>query len=412
MGGRRLSLKLFDKLRNKRRSALDAPQNAYYEGVSEKLGILQVVLYLSLFAFVVLSFFRNTQLITYQNFYYFFKDLNASAETVLADTSDTLSYPTASKQSFALYRGGLSVVSDTSVTIFTASGRQTVSRNVSFSNAVTVGSGKYLLVYELGGTKYALFNSYTQIFEGNTEYPISNAKVSDSGNYVLVTSSKTYTSVVSLYNDRFSLINRYNKNGYVTDVAIDREGERLAVVSVHSRDGLFLSELMICDVGASTARHTVEIEDIAVFSCTFAADDRISLLHSGGLLFYGVNGKVIRQHVFDGYTVTHATLTPYGNAVCLTEDENPQQQVLRVYDEDGRLLCEQATEERMLQLSISSDCLCWLSEKGVHAVWFRSEKNIFLECDTSEKYLISVGNGEALLCSGQKAEYLTLQIQK
>ena len=51
----------------------EAPQNPYYERISEKLGILQVVLYLSLLAFVVLSFFMNTNLITYQNFYHFLK---------------------------------------------------------------------------------------------------------------------------------------------------------------------------------------------------------------------------------------------------------------------------------------------------------------------------------------------------
>ena len=57
--------------------SLESPQNEYYESVSEKLGIVQVVLYLSLFAFVVLSFLKNTNLITYQNLYFFVKALDS-----------------------------------------------------------------------------------------------------------------------------------------------------------------------------------------------------------------------------------------------------------------------------------------------------------------------------------------------
>ena len=93
--------------RQKEEPKVEAEQNAYYESISAGLGILQVILYLSLFTFVVLSFFRNTELITYRNFYYFFKDLNASAETVDVFDADSVTYPTSGEQSFALYRKGL-----------------------------------------------------------------------------------------------------------------------------------------------------------------------------------------------------------------------------------------------------------------------------------------------------------------
>ena len=132
--------------------ALETPQNEYYEKISAGLGIFQVVLYLSLFAFVVLSFLRNTSLITYENFYFFFKDLNASVETVDVMRSDSVSYPTSNRQSFTLYRKGLAVAGENAVTVFTATGRQTVSANVSYQNPIAVGAGKYLLVYEMGGT--------------------------------------------------------------------------------------------------------------------------------------------------------------------------------------------------------------------------------------------------------------------
>ena len=127
---------------------LERERNEYYENISAGLGIMQVVLYLSLFAFVVLSFLSNTNLITYQNFYHFFQDLNASAERVDIFTHDSVSYSTDEEQSFTLYRKGLAVAGNTGVTIFSATGRQLVSHGIQYNDPVAVGSGKYLLVYE------------------------------------------------------------------------------------------------------------------------------------------------------------------------------------------------------------------------------------------------------------------------
>ena len=164
---------------------LQTPVNDYYESVSERYGVAQVILYMALLAFVSISLLSNTGLITYQNLYYFFKDLNASAETVDVLHTDAVSYPTDVSQSFALYRQGLAVAGNTSVTVFTATGRQVLSQSIQYQNPVAVGSGKYLLVYELGGTQYSLYNSYTQIFSGRTQEPLRGAAVSSSGMYAL-----------------------------------------------------------------------------------------------------------------------------------------------------------------------------------------------------------------------------------
>ena len=191
------------------------PHNAYYETVSVRFGLAQVILYLSLLAYVVLAFFTNTELITYQNFYHFFRDLNAGAEQVDIFGADSLSYPTAKEQSFALYRKGLAVAGNNNVTIFSATGRQTLGDSVDYRKPVAVGAGRYLLVYELGGTQYSLYDSNTQMYSAKSEFPIYGGTVSDSGSYALITGSTSYTTVVTLYNNRFSMINRFSKNGYV-----------------------------------------------------------------------------------------------------------------------------------------------------------------------------------------------------
>ena len=61
-------MRRFGKHQTKYSDVREGRTNPYYEKISAGLGIVQVVLYLTLFSFVVLSFLRNTNLITYQNF--------------------------------------------------------------------------------------------------------------------------------------------------------------------------------------------------------------------------------------------------------------------------------------------------------------------------------------------------------
>ena len=170
----------------------ERPLDAYYESISERFGITQVLLYLSLLAFVVLSLIGNTGLLTYQNFYYFFKDLGASAETVDVLHTDALSYPTDSAQSFTLYRQGLAIAGNTSVTVFTPSGRQAISQKLQYDKPTAEGSGKYLLVYDADSTQYSLYTSYAQVRSGKSRYPIRSAAVSASGAYLLLSASDEF----------------------------------------------------------------------------------------------------------------------------------------------------------------------------------------------------------------------------
>ena len=267
-------------------------RNEYYENVSAGLGILQVVLYLSLFAYVVLSFVANSNLITYQNFYHFFQDLNASAERVDIFTHDSISYQTDDEQSFTLYRKGLAVAGNKSVTIFSATGRQLVSHGIQYNDPVAVGSGKYLLVYERGGKQYSLYNANTQMHQGETNYPIQGAAVSDSGMYALISSSSNANSAVYLYNNRFALINVYNKGGNVLGTSISSDGRRIALLTATPNAGGVSLSVTIAEPGKSTAIAEVKIAESLGLGCTFTESGKLAVLTTTGVCYLSANGEI------------------------------------------------------------------------------------------------------------------------
>ena len=387
----------------------EVPQNSYYERISERLGILQVILYLSLLAFVVLSFFANTNLITYQNFYHFFKDLNASAETVNVLDTDSVSYPMDEEQSFVLYRKGLAIAGNNNVTVFTAAGRQTVSKAISYQNPLAVGSGKYLLVYELGGKQYSIYNSYTQVFSGESEYPINGAAVSDSGMYALISSSAEFTSVVSLYNDRFALINRYNKNGYVMDVAINGAGSLIGILTSMSEDGLFSTNLMICEPGKSTARADVTVSRSLGWSCDFTDDGIFAVICGNEISFVGSDGKLKYAHAFDGYKLFCADCDQSGSVLYLQSPETDGKGLIWAFDKSGKSIYRQSTEHKVKQIAKSGNAVYLLATSGVERLLLKSGDRQFMEINTDQRTLLVVNEREFLLCSSKKAQYLQMK---
>ncbi len=392
--------------KRKTRAPDDVPQNEYYENVSAKLGIVQVVLYFSLFAFVVLSFVRNTNLITYRNFYYFFKDLDASAEKIDVLHSDSVSYPTSSSQSFTLYRGGLAVAGNTAVTVFTATGRQTVSQTVSYQNPVARGAGKYLLVYELGGTQYSLYNSYTQVYSGKSDHPINGAAVSDSGMYALLSSSETYTSVVNLYSSNFSLINRYEKNGYVMDLSLNEKGSMLALLVADANGSAFRSHIELYRPREDSLHASLELGDGLAFSAAFTSSGNVAVVCGSAVLYVTSEGKLLSSHDFAGYTPISVDLGKDGAAICLQETEISEQNRIIVFDKDGEMLYNEDVPVKVQEIS--------RSEKTVYLKCLGSIRRLYVSdgsvsevfCHTEQRRILAVNETEVLLCTPQKAEYI------
>lgn len=392
--------------KKKQEITIETPQNEYYENISANLGILQVILYFSLFAFVVLSFLQNTNLITYQNFYYFFKDLNASAETVDVMATDSVTYPTNEEQSFTLYRKGLAVAGNTSVTVFTATGRQTVSEIINYHDPVAVGSGKYLLVYELGGTHYSVYNSYTQIHTGKSDEPILGAAVSDSGMYALISSSEEYSSVVSLYSSHFSLLNRYNKNGYVMDISIHEKGKLIAILTSSPEDGLFETKLELYEPGKGVIKASAEIGSSLALSCSFTSSGMIGVLCSDGVSFVTQRGEVDSFYGFDGKEISDAVLNEDGIAICLSPTVISEKNHIIVFDKNGKMLYNERASEAIEDIARCGETVYLLSTGKVYSLNVKSGEATSFSCNTDQRKLLAVSEREALLCSPQKAEYV------
>ena len=392
-----------------RETKLARPRNEYYENISAGFGIAQVVLYLSLLAFVVLSFLTNTNLITYQNFYHFFQDLNASAERVDIFSHDSVSYSTDEEQSFTLYRKGLAVAGNTGVTIFSATGRQLVSHVIQYNDPVAVGSGKYLLVYERGGKQYSLYNANTQMYAGETEYPISGAAVSDSGMYALISSAKDANSAVYLYNNRFALINLYKKGGNVLDVAISSDGRRIALLTATPQGGGVSTSVMLAEPGKGEAIDEKVVSNSLGLQCYFTESGKLSVLCTTGLAYVSDNGEIEFFYDFEEKIPVLADLCEDGVAICLKKNEISEKNIVIIFDKSGKIVYNDVISQNVIGLAYRENSLFMTDYNRVSRLDIDSGQIYFENYQAEGKVLLAVSGEEVLLCSPQKAVYITFQ---
>ena len=190
-----------------------AAQNPYYAAIARGYHLAQLTLFGILTGFIIISMLIRSDDITYENFFYLFKDIHAAVDS--ADVSfTTLVYNADETQDYATYRGGLAVAGESGLTVFSATGRQTMVQTLNMTTPHLLTSSRCILVYEQGGNEFSLYNSFARITAGKSADPISCAAISDSGWFALASQSGT-SSKIAVYDKHSDLKTEHFKNGFI-----------------------------------------------------------------------------------------------------------------------------------------------------------------------------------------------------
>ena len=385
---------------------LQNPRNAYYDSVSGIYHALFLIFLAALLVFVCVAMLCNTELFTYENFYYLAKDINA-ASNLLSGSGNVINYETSSRnQAFALYRGGLAVGGDSGLQLFTATGRETLNVSPDYKQPVLKGSDRYLLMYEIGEKRYSVYNSFVCVHHEEYDYPVFAGAMSDSGYYAVVSESYEHAGVVSLYNDRFELINRYNRTDMVTCVDINQAGNRIAFATVAMQDGQYVTTLVIAVPGQEQTQAEMPFEGLFAYQVSFMDQHRLLLIGDNAAYIISVDdGTVITPITYTGMQLSYAdcnqTLTAFLFSI------NPVTDTYRmiVTDKNGNLILDDTFSAGVSQLQVFEGYVFLLTDTGMVRIDPQNASHDLIECNTSGKTLLLRTEKELLLCGPQSAVY-------
>ena len=385
---------------------LHGPRNGYYDNVSGIYHALFLVFLAALLVFMCVALLCNTELFTYENFYYLAKDINA-ASNLLSGTGNVINYETSVRnQSFALYRGGLAVGGDSGLQLFTATGRETLNTSPDYTNPILKGSERYLLMYDIGEKRYSIYNSFVCVHHEETDYPIFAGAMSDSGYFVIISESYDHAGVVNVYNDRFELINRYNRTDMVTCADINQAGNRVAFATAGMVNGEYATTLVIAVPGQAQTNVEMSFDGLFAYRVSFIDQQRLLLVGDRAAYIISVDdGTVITPITYTNLQLCYADCNDTLTALVFSVNPVTDTYRMIVTDKNGGLIMDQTFDAGISQMLIYDNFVFVLADSGIARIDPRTLAFDLIECNTVGKTLLIRARDEVLLCGGQSAIY-------
>jgi len=326
--------------------------NKYYLKVSKNYRTAQ---FLALIVLLVYLFFILTTFgshITYDNIKYLMRDLD-SMMTRDNNEFTQIKYPKQNEQVFTVFKNGIAAAGKESVLLFDSTGLQLCKDRLNYNDPVLVPSEKYLLLYDMGGKEYSVYNSISRVISRTTDHKIIGGDMSDTGAFILVTRSNETKYVVEHYNNSLNRTMRIFKDNYVMDAAVSKDGKQILICSAIPFSTDLDCEISLYTAGNSEGTATIVLPRTMPLSVHFT-DTGFIVLCDNGLYFYDMAGKEIAATPIKGFTLKYADLSDHYTVLAGSENSIGSTHRIMVFSKDGSILADTVLNDRVTGVSAPS----------------------------------------------------------
>lgn len=383
-------------------------RNEYYGRVADHYGTVQMLLLVLLTIVVLVSLLINSEWVSYENFFYFFSDFGDYITSADSDVENII-YNKGDFGSFDTFGEKLVVAGDTEIALYTVSGREVFSYDNPIAKPLIETCDSYMIVYDSGAMEYRIYNLFTEIHKGNTEYPIYGAAIADNGSYALITGDGKHVSSVKIYNRRFDQKVTIGRASYVTDVSMTPSGDRVAILSYSQSKGEFTTHIYLSKTNKASPYADISVNGTFPIACAFSDDGYLNLVCKDRVLSYNTKGHLVTELMIpQGCLITDITVGKYGVGVLMSKDGISRALVL---DESGKTVYDEILPERASEIELCGKYAYFLGDTNVLRLNLSETKYETALRDTdSEIYAMLLRNeDEVLLCMSSRVSYINFK---
>lgn len=315
--------------------------------------------------FAVLFVLLFSRAFTYDSVFCFFRDLKSVSAFAAADHGAVSTAFEAGDCVALSYRGGVALVKGDGVEVYAPNGERLFKAHRSFKSPRAVASRKYLVAYDNGGTTFSVTNSYTELFHGESEYPILGAAVSDSGHFALITTSGDALSQVLLYDGNFNLIQRFQRASATVGVHLSEDCRRIAILGMTAENGTVRSVLSVYRPGADDPERTVAFEGEIPLAVRFTKGKNYTVLTDAALRCYDSGGDLRSLTELEGNPPVGFAACEDGTVLVLETDGIRAAHRVLVLDKKGRTVYDGSYGRDVKGVALTGDIVYLLSDGEV-----------------------------------------------
>lgn len=381
------------------------PQNEYYAKVSDRYGVLQILLFAALSVFLIVSLLINSEWVSYQNFYYFFSDFGNYMTTADSDIENVI-YDTGNLSDYGLFGGKLAVAGKDGVELYTMSGRSVYKQDIDvLKNPKIEASERYMLVFDNGSREYRIYNMFTKIHSEITDKPIYGAASADNGNYALITKDDTHISCVKVYNRTFDEIQTIGRASYVNDVSLTPTGDRVAVLSYSRNGGDFDTHLLLCLTSKNREYADITVNGTFPLYCSLTEKGCAVAVCDDRILSYNTYGKQVEEFRFpDNTTILDVECNRYG-CVVISKEIGIGGTNVTVFNANGKLVLNNRSENDYSSVSLLGGTVFAKGADKIYRISNNGERTDTATYTVNGDAVMLIRNeNEVLLCTNSHVE--------
>lgn len=324
--------------------------NEYFFSVAKSFRLAKYITFLLLIVFVLSTVAFNRSEITIENLQYLMKFIGfTNTETTIS--APKISYSSSDSLKLELFLGDLCYLSPSGYTLYDSRGNTIMTDSIKYNDPHICVSEKYTLCYDLGGSSFSVFNTFSRLTSGTTDYSITAADISNSGSFAIASSTREYRTAVEIYDSDFKLISRVLRENWLADLKLSPSGSEIAVMTFGSDNGSFYTSIDLITIGHDSVRKSITFDGLgySLFymdgGFSVICDDRTIYLDSelGSMTFEKHPSTLVTVDCSDKYLTRVYTSGIIGNSYKML-----------VTDVSGRLLCESEFDGKLADISHDS----------------------------------------------------------
>lgn len=261
------------------------PVKEYYHKLTFRVSVLKYILAAFTIGFILFCFTQYRSEITIENFRYMLKFFDFTTDSASAGGQIALDLD----RNFVAkgLRNNIAVADKSGLSIYDYSGKRLFHSSFRTDNTALATSSKYVYAYDIGGNTVKIFNTYSETKSFDYDYPVIGLTNNAAGAFGVITSAPDYKSAVIVYNKEFQQIfTRYFGESYVVSLAINRQGNKVAMLINSVTGGDYLCELLEFDLEQEEPLNKLKFIGEMPLKLQYCYDGTLMILTSKALRMY------------------------------------------------------------------------------------------------------------------------------
>ena len=283
--------------------------------------------------------------------------------------------------------------------------------------------GSYVAVADLKGADVVLYDGNGLVNRFSVSHPVLSVEVSEQG-VVAAATSDDKSNYIEVFdkegNELITAKSIFSSSGYLMDIALSEDGERLIAAFLYVSEGTLESKVVFYDFNGGEGNADGEgivggfnqYHDTAVTNVEFLDANTVCAVGDKAFSIYKFSKKP--ELIYENLDETFETQSLFfgkGRVGLITVDENSgSTYTFKVFNNSGKLIAEEGFDFAYSKAGFAGNNVILYSANDCEMYSFSGVKKFEYAFDNRIEALLSCGNGrEFVYASPNKTEYIRIK---